>query len=248
MKIIVNNIATEHMDEGAGPVILMLHGWKDTLHTFDPIAAQLKEKFRIVRLDMPGFGGTELPRETWSVGDYADFVGAFASKLGITPHALVGHSFGGRVILKGIGTQTLAADKLVLIAAAGLAKRRKVRAAALKALATVGKVATLPLPKRMKQGLRDRLYKSIKSDYGNAGPLKAIFQRTIAEDLSSVAAAIKKPTLIIWGSADTETPLEDGVRLSELIKDSQFELFQAAGHFVHREHAEAIAQKIIEFL
>ncbi len=44
MKIIVNNIATEYTDEGSGPVILCLHGWKDSLRTFDALEPELVKK------------------------------------------------------------------------------------------------------------------------------------------------------------------------------------------------------------
>ncbi len=44
MKIIIQNIATEYTDEGSGPIILCLHGWKDSLRTFDALEPELAKK------------------------------------------------------------------------------------------------------------------------------------------------------------------------------------------------------------
>lgn len=248
MKLIVKGIATEYADEGEGPVLLMLHGWKDSLHTFDPLVPALGQKFRVVRMDLPGFGGTELPSGTWKLDDYVDFVAAFSEKLGLRIHALAGHSFGGRVVIKGVSCGKLRPEKIVLIASAGVAQRKTLRNSSLKVLAKVGKLATLPLPRSVKTKLRNRLYKNIKSDYANAGALKDTFVNVISEDLSPAAKEIRTPALLIWGSADTETTLEEGVRLSGLIRDAKFELLQAAGHFVHREHPEAVTKMMTAFL
>ena len=247
MKIIVNDIATEYMDGGTGPVILMLHGWKDSLHTFDPLIPALTQAHRVVRLDLPGFGGTETPQKNWKLDDYVEFVAALISKLKLDVRVLAGHSFGGRVAIKGLAEGVFTAQKLVLIASAGVAERNTLRNKSLKVLAKVGKLATLPLPKRLKNSLRNRLYKNIQSDYANAGALKETFVNVISENLSASAAKIPVPTLLIWGSADNETPLEEGVRLSGLIKGSKLELLQAAGHFVHREHPDVVALMITDF-
>ena len=74
MKVIVNNLATEFEDEGTGPVLLFLHGWKDSLKTFAPLVPGLASDYRVVRLDLPGFGGSEMPSRPWSVSDYVAFV------------------------------------------------------------------------------------------------------------------------------------------------------------------------------
>ena len=73
MKLIVYNLATEYTIEGAGGTALFLHGWQDNLHTWDSLASLLAPMYRVVRLDLPGFGKTELPRETWNLYNYIQF-------------------------------------------------------------------------------------------------------------------------------------------------------------------------------
>src|SRR3989338_7696853 len=124
---IVNNLAVEYIDEGKGPILFLLHGWGDNLHTFDSLLAKLSASFRVVRLDLPGFGGSEAPEESWGVEEYAYFVKSFIEKLGIPSYIIIGHSFGGRIAIKGVGIGLLKPQKVVLISAAGLATNRKVR-------------------------------------------------------------------------------------------------------------------------
>ena len=80
MKIIVQNLATEYRDEGSGKTLIFLHGWQSNLHTFDNLASPLKNYYRVVRLDLPGFGGSEMPKETWDLNKYILFVCDFIQK------------------------------------------------------------------------------------------------------------------------------------------------------------------------
>src|SRR3989338_3135342 len=205
MKIIVNNLAVEYEDTGTGSVILLLHGWKDDLHTFDEVVPLLSSTFRIVRIDLPGFGGTELSRVAWSTEEYARFVKGFCGKLGIVPDAVVGHSFGGRVILKGTSEGILSPKKIVLIDSAGLAQYKTFHAKFFLFAAKAGKAALFFLPQRIQDRFRRRLYGAAGSgDYMNihSGVLKKTFLKAIREDLSDCAREIHVPTLLICCDRD----------------------------------------------
>ncbi len=249
MKIIVQNLAVEYQDEGAGKTILLLHGWQDNLKTFDALASLLSPAYRITRLDLPGFGQSETPPETWNVDNYVKFVQEFIQKLNLSVDALVGHSFGGRIVIKGVATQNLQSAKIILINSAGLSKSKTPRNVIWKIFAKIGGfIIYVPPFYFWKDKLRAKFYKSIGSDYLQAGKLKEIFLKIIAEDLSSSAREITKPALLIWGADDTETPLSDGQRLSQLIPESQLKIINSTGHFAHQEKAQDVAKLIQEFL
>ena len=249
MKIIVQNLITEYYDEGSGPAILFLHGWQDNLHTFDALAPQLALLHRIIRLDLPGFGASEMPREAWNLDRYVLFVKDFVNKMDIRIAALVGHSFGGRIIIKGIATKNLQADKIVLISSAGISDSHLFRNPVLKILIKfVGLALHIPPLSFWRTKLRARAYGRMDSDYLKTGPLKETFVRIIDEDLSLVAVNVSVPALLIWGCDDTETPLADGVRLSRMIPDATFKTINGAGHFVHQEKPNEVAKLISVFL
>lgn len=249
MKIIVQNLAAEYQDDGVGNIILFLHGWQDNLHTFDALASFLSSTHRIIRLDLPGFGQTEAPKETWDLDDYVKFVNHFIQKLNINVDAIVGHSFGGRIVIKGEATKKFRLRNIILICSAGVAAKHTFRNTALKIIAkAVGVITYTPPFIFWREALRKKMYESIGSDYLNAGILKKTFLKIISEDLSSSAEKITTPTLLIWGSNDIQTPLSEGKKLSYLIHDSKLEIVQGAGHFVHKEQPRIVATLIQEFL
>ena len=249
MKIIVQNLATEYQDEGTGTVVLFLHGWQDNLHTFDSLIPLFSSDFRLIRLDLPGFGESEMPKETWDLEKYVRFVESFIEKLDVKVYAFVGHSFGGRIIIKGVSMQKLHADKIILINSAGVTKRNTTRNMLLKVLAKIGKIITyIPPLIFWRDTLRKKMYRFIGSDYLNAGTLKKTFLKMISENLSESAQKITIPTLLIWGENDTETPLSDGKQLSQLIHHSTLEVIRGAGHFVHKEKSREVATLVQEFL
>jgi len=248
MRCIVMGLAVEYEDIGTGKTVVMLHGWKDDLHTFDDITQSLSNSFRVIRIDLPGFGGSEPPPCDWILDDYVGFVKDFFIKLNIRPDILVGHSFGGRITIKGISTNKLIAKKVVLISSAGVARRKTLKNLILAMLAKIGRVVmAIPPISFWKQNIRRRLYKHIGSDYFRAGALSGTFRNIIKEDLSEVAKNISVPTLIIWGSGDNTTPIGEGKRLNKLISGSKLEVIGGAGHFVHQERPEEVVNLISKF-
>lgn len=248
MKVIVQEIAVEYTDEGKGPIALFLHGWKDNIHTFDSITSLLSSSLRVIRIDLPGFGESETPATKWALVDYVRFVRAFIDKLNIKPDVLVGHSLGGRIVIKGVASKGLEAKKIVLISSAGVAQRKTLRNFFFIIVAKVGRVLTsVPPFSFLRQWLRRSLYESIGSDYLGAGALRDTFLNIIKENLTSVAKTITLPTLIIWGSDDTETPVIDGRRLQSFIRGSSLHILPGAGHFVHKERPKEVAELIREF-
>lgn len=243
-KVIVNNLATEYKDEGEGAIILMLHGWMRNLNDFDKITEILKPKFRIIRLDLPGFGNTEMPKEIWQVSDYVNFVKSFLEKMGVKPDFVLGHSFGGRIILK----NQFGAKKLILVSSAGL-KTRGWRKNIFMLITKIGDLITLLPPLLfIRKKIKNKFYKIISSDYADAGPMQNTFKAVVEEDLSDYARKIKSETLLIWGENDIATPLSQAKKLNKLISNSQLKIIAGSSHFVHIEKSEEVVKLIEEFI
>ncbi len=243
MNIIVKNLATDYTIQGEGETILLLHGWNNDSHSFDSLIPFLSGK--IVGLNLPGFGGTEKPKESWKLKDYADFVEEFIKKTEIKPKVVIGHSFGGRVIIKGRG---FGAEKIILIASAGVAKNKSLRNRILRVISkVVGPILTVPPLSFFRDKIRTKFYNFIGSDYLNS-PMQDIFVNIISEDLTDLCSEMKAQTLLIYGREDRETPVSDGKRLSENIPDSVFEVIDNAGHFVHQEKTGEVVELIRRFI
>jgi pimeloyl-ACP methyl ester carboxylesterase len=249
MKVIVDNIATEYVDSGEGKTILMLHGWMDNLKTFDGLVGCLGNNFRVVRPDMPGFGQTEPPTETWDVSKYVEFVSHFLEKIEVSPDVILGHSFGGRVTIKGVSGGIFKAKKIILVGSAGISKSNTLRNIIITVLAKIFSLITLIPPLLFfRHKIRRKAYQIIGSDYMDSMYLKETFLKVISEDLLENARNINVPTQLIWGRNDTETPIADGEKYNEVIKNSKLSVIEGAGHLVHKEKSQEVAEIIRGFL
>src|SRR6185369_16382491 len=145
MNIVVHGLLVNYSDSGdpAAPAVVMLHGWGASSQNFDALAGRLSGQFRVVQLDLPGFGGTQAPATAWHIQDYAAFVAAFLDKLAITRlDAGIGHSFGGRVLIKAAGRGLIQPARVILMGSAGIKHSDTVRNRVFKVVAKAGKAVT----------------------------------------------------------------------------------------------------------
>lgn len=250
-QVVVNSLLTTYEDEGTGkPAIIFLHGWGGGRYSLKPLWSKLSAHHRVLSLDFPGFGSSQTPPQDWTVSNFSSHVSIFLEKVGVEDnYVLIGHSFGGRVILSGVGGGQLKPTKIVLIDAAGVADRPRSNVG-YAAMAKAGKgLLSLPGLKGLQVTARKKLYKSIgNTDYLEAGSMQKVFTNTISEDLSPQAAKVSASTLLIWGENDTETPLSEGKKLAELISRSKLKVLPGLGHFPFDEDASAVLGLVERFL
>jgi len=233
MLVLVNNLKINYEEKGAGETLLLLHGWENNLTIWNEITPLLNN-YRVVRLDLPGFGKSDLPPKAWNVSDYAEFLNRFLEKLNISKTIIIGHSFGGRIAIKFSVLYPEKVSKLILVDSGGIRLKTPKKFIAF-TLAKLGKIFfCLPLIKVQRDKIREKFYKTIKAeDYFNISSpiIKNSFVKIINEDLRIEAKKIKSETLIIWGEKDNETSLKDAFVFHGLIKDSKLKIIKDAGHF-----------------
>lgn len=249
MQIIVDSLLTEYTCNGAGKTVLIIPGWADTAVSWQPVAHELSKHYKVIVLNIPGFGGTQAPSVAWGLRDYAQFVAHFIDKLGEPNiYALIGHSNGGAIAIKGAGEGLLQPDRLVLLASAGVRARQQGKKMLLKYVAKTGKVATFALPAAVRQKLRKKLYAGIGSDLLVAPHMQETFKRVVSEDIQPDARQVTVPTLLVYGELDTATPVAYGELLHQAIEGSTFERIGGVGHFLHTEQPERVARIIEEYI
>ena len=97
---------------------------------------------------------------------------------------------------------------------------------------------------------RDRLRRRFGSaDYAQAGPLRPILGKTVAEDLTEAARCVRCPTVLVFGELDRETPPEIGERLQALIPGSRLYLLRGFDHWnVLTEGRHQLTHRLAEFV
>jgi pimeloyl-ACP methyl ester carboxylesterase len=231
---VVDAVTLTYIDEGAGEPVVLLHGWGGQAASLTPLIVGLRDRYRVLALDLPGFGGSGQPPVAWGTPEYADFVHRAVSSLGIERATYVGHSFGGRLGIWLAAHTPDAVQALVLIDSAGIKPpmtlRRRVRHLTYKAAKLVLRT---PIFGSRGSELRERLAMHFGSpDYRAAsGVMRSTFVKTVNLDLSESLRAIIAPTLLIWGEKDQATPIADGRTMERLITGSRLIPVAGAGHF-----------------
>jgi pimeloyl-ACP methyl ester carboxylesterase len=228
--------------------IVVLHGWGAHLEAIEPIVAPLAVETEVLALDLPGFGESEEPLGPWSSEDYARFVATVLEGAGISRCHLIGHSRGGAIAICLAVQRPELVGRLILCDAAGLRPKRGLRYRWRVALAKLGRLLGLfgPPGRRLQARIRGRV---ASSDYLNASPaMRETFRRVIAEDLAGHLPEISAPALLVWGSADEDTPLWMGERMAELLPDGALVVFEGAGHFAYADQPARFAQLSRHFL
>jgi pimeloyl-ACP methyl ester carboxylesterase len=97
----VDGVDLHVRDEGAGPVVVMLHGSIVSLHEWDPVVARLKSRYRIIRLDWPPYGvsGTD-PTGVYSTAREARLLAGLVERMGLGRFSLVATSNGANIALR----------------------------------------------------------------------------------------------------------------------------------------------------
>ena len=128
MKISIDGYDISYKISGPEGVdtLVVLQGWGTEMSLYDSVAAAVSDSYRVIQFDLPGFGNSDEPREPWNVDAYADFFCSFMEALGIKKAVLLGHSYGGRVIIKLAARESIPfeIEKIVLVDSAGVMPER----------------------------------------------------------------------------------------------------------------------------
>lgn len=231
METTIGGRRVRYIDEGEGTEVLLLHGWGAPAETYRLIIDHLKPRCRVVAPDLPGFGGSEEPERPWAVDDYVDFVLRFAAAVGLTSPVLIGHSNGGRILIKLASRRELPfpIPKMILMDAAGIKRRH--------GPGYYIKVYSYKAAKHLLPSLAEKMRGKVgSSDYKNASPvMRQTMVLALNEDLTPLLPAIPVPTLLIWGENDTATPLSDGQKMEKAIPGAGLVVLKGAGHFAFAE-------------
>lgn len=253
MEIVIKNIKVNYIDEGKGTPVIFLQGWGTNIELYKKVTDKIVTLGRIIALDLPGFGKTNEPPTAWNVDQYTDFVIEFIKKLNLKKIILMGHSFGGRIIIKLMARQEKAfeVEKIVLLDSAGIKPKTTLKKQIKqKWFKICKKVANSKVGKKMYPGLVEKMQKKHGSaDYRNATPLmRQVLVKAINEDLTKLLINIKVPTLLIWGDKDTATPLSDAETMEKLIPDAGLVVLKNTGHYSFLEDFYTFSRVMDSFL
>jgi len=254
---------------GAGPTVVLLQGASGGAANWYRIIGPLSRQCRVLALDLPGFGLSGPAAPAGPLGGYvAGVVEDWLSRIGVERCTLVGTSFGGLAALRLAQRRPDRVDRLVLLDSAGLGRDLPVlvRLACLPlvgpALLTPSRLGTRwlldrvltsrPLTPEHAAALVDYLWWSARiGDVRVLAEAIAQFcdlggQREVLDD--EELAALRPPTLVLWGAEDRFLPAAHGARAAALIPRSVFVRIQGAGHSPNWEAPEELLAALLPFV
>lgn len=207
-------------DKGMGTPVLFLHGWGGDRTSFLGAARYFVENFRVITVDLFGFGKSDFPPDWFKLWDVADAVAALLKHLLAGDAVVVGHSFGGRIAIYMAARHPGVISKMVLVDSAGLKPKFNLK-----------KYLNIKKYKLYKR-FGWKTHNMGSDDYRKLEPaMHNFFIHTVNDDVSGILRSITCETLIIWGERDTDTPLYMARTLNRRIHGSGLVIFKNAGHF-----------------
>src|SRR4051794_10246444 len=256
----------------ANPVLVLIHGIAGSSLTWEEVMAPLARTHTVVAPDLLGHGESAKPRGDYSLGAYASGIRDLLAVLGHDHGTIVGHSLGGGIAMVFAYQFPERTQRLVMVGSGGLGREVSI---ALRAAALPGSELVLPLlastpvirAGAVLAGAAGRLGFRVGPDLEEIGrgfaslgdwearrafvhTVRTVIdpdgQRVDARDRLYLAEGM--PTLIMWGGRDRVIPPQHGRGAHELIAGSRFELFEGAGHFLHRDDPVRFVEVLREFM
>jgi pimeloyl-ACP methyl ester carboxylesterase len=267
-RVVVQGRAVNVVDtEGDAPALVFVHGlggrWQNWLLNIPAFMGS----YRVIALDLPGFGESEMPAEEISIRGYARILDELLDELGIESADVAGNSMGGFVAAELTLSFTTRVRRLVLVSAAGLSIENLRRqpllvGARLWAAGTTwlgarsesvitrprARRAGLQMVVRYPEKLSPALAYELVQGTGTPGfipALEALLDHSYREQLSRIEA----PVLVVWGRNDMLVPRGDARAYVELIGDNARRvMFEDTGHVPMLERPSRFNALLAEFL
>lgn len=259
-----------YLDAGAGPPIILVHGFGGSLWQWEYQQTALSADHRVITLDLLGSGLSDKPDIDYTPSQMVEFFRLFMDALGIHRAALVGNSMGAGLVIGMALTHPDRVDRLILIGGmpnqvleklASPLIKRAVESRTPAWLATVGNWL-------FGRWLTESVLKEIVHDHGllthavierssqnrqRPGLIPAVMSlaRNLPlweEGFARQLSQIRHPTLVLWGVEDRVFPPQVGKELHATIQGSTFMLITGAGHIPQWERPEAVNPILLKFL
>lgn len=260
----VDGYRIHYRDEGEGFPIVLLHGFAASLQVWNDWARVLKKKFRVIRLDMPGFALSDSikPGTQLSVDFFTLALHNFLKQLGIEKFHLAGNSLGGWISWEFASKYPQRINKLVLLNAAGyLTPETHPKGIKMLTRPEVQKLVKSGVPrimvrmmvrnsfgdkKKMNRDIVDRHYALVNRE----GNLASLFKIAMAEIYPQIGKIkeISAPTLILWGQKDKVVDVEYAHKFAGDIPENKLIIYEKVGHIPMVEIPQKSVEDLLDFL
>lgn len=261
--VVIDDMMVHYRDEGKGIPVVLLHGAFSSLQTFNDWSKLLQDNYRVIRLDLMGFGLTG-PNSTgdYTMGNHIRVLKRFLNILEIQHCYIAGSSLGGWVAWEFAYHYPQRIKKLILIDSAGFIDKE-----------------TMPLPFKLAQSrfagrvlkyvvrksILEQFIKQVYYDiskvnqklvdryfdlFTREGNSQAFIDLVNApfKDNTDFLRKIKTPTLIMWGKEDAWITVAHAYKFQKMLSNATLIIYPDVGHLPMEEHPEQSGKDLLNFL
>jgi pimeloyl-ACP methyl ester carboxylesterase len=268
--VLVHDQRIAYLDVGAGPPVILIHGFGGSMWQWEQQQHALSQHFRVLTLDLPGAGLSDKPEIDYRPDQMLDYFVGFMDAVKIPQATLVGNSMGAGLAIGMALAHPTHVAKLILID--GLppnvmekltspSVRRALETSAPSWLVSFGNMlfGGLMIESVLREIIHDpalltpAVIERSNRNRQRPGLIKPIM--TVRENLplwesgfATRVGEITHPTLVIWGEEDRVFPIAVGEELHQTIKGSRFSRIPKAGHIPQWERPDLVNQELITFI
>lgn len=244
---------------GQGPVVILVHGYLESLEIWDDFVPKLESNFTVLTIDLPGHGKSVCKLQTISMDLMADSISAVMTNLNIKKAFMVGHSMGGYTSLAFAERYPNWLSGLCLLHSstnADTAEKHQNRMNDIETVKDGGKkdLVYLSIPRLFaNQNLEimdDKVDKAIQVALGTSdqGIIGALNGMALRPDRNHIVDAVNFPVFFIFGKYDNLIPIEVATTLAERHKKARTVILNNSGHMGFIEEKDQTAAAITSFL
>ncbi len=265
--VLLRGVRVRYGEIGEGPPLVLVHGFLVSHKEWLPMVPYLAKHFRVVLLDLPGFGASEKRSGdgyAYTREAFAETVADLMSALGLTRAHICGHSMGGGISLTLASDRPELVDRLCVIDSMSYDFAAPLKGR-LPQIPVLGPIIFKKLYGRtlLRDYFKNDVWSGhpgidlaqVDSYFDDFAPSEArdaaytCLLRTLdVKSLSPKIPRIRAKTLIIWGDDDRIIPLTLGQRLARDIPGARLRIVPHSGHAPNEEHAEATAELVTAHL
>ena len=253
-----------YTDEGQGYPVLMIHGFGGSFMNFSKLANNLKGQYRVVRVDLPGFGLSDFP-DMGSKPDYIqmyhDYVSFILDTLHLDSVYVIGNSMGGGIAWLAAADHPDKVKKLVLLNSAGYDVANVAGKLTMFKYKSVGHVFDRGMPLTMSKNGMEKCYADVSkvdpavwhlnnkftNREGNIQNMLSLARSQQFPD-SGLIKKVQCSTLIVWGKQDVIIPVAHAEKFHRDIKNSRVIIYDPCGHTPMMERTEDLTKDFLQFV
>lgn len=250
---------------GQGPPLVLLHGFGASTWAWRLVMPRLAESFRVIAVDLSGFGYTQRPRDRarYTREAQGELVLGVIKALGYESAHLMGHSYGGGITLWIAWKHPERVRSMVLVdsSAPTYSYDRRSRVATFRPLTAAFLRSWMLRPKNVRGALlrsfyddskvtpelvqgyweRIRIEGVVDAYHGLTAPVQGPVDQVVLED-------IQVPALVVWGAQDQVISAEAGRQAAARMPQAEFAVIDKAGHIPMEERPEEVLRLALPFL